>query len=151
MSGPTATGPVLIAYDGSDLAALAIDEAGSLLGAGNPALVLCVWQPFDVGFVPAGGEQFDAAGAKDVKAAAEHTAAAGADRARAAGFDASSASVEAAPTWRGIVDVANERDARLIVLGSHGRSGVRSMFYGSVASAVLAHSRRTVLISHVGD
>jgi nucleotide-binding universal stress UspA family protein len=55
---------------------------------------------------------------------------------------------EAAPTWKGIIDAADSRDASLIVLGSHGRSGVTSLVVGSVASAVAAHSRRSVLIVH---
>jgi nucleotide-binding universal stress UspA family protein len=55
---------------------------------------------------------------------------------------------EAAPTWRGIVDAADQHDASLIVLGSHGRSGLVGAVLGSVASAVAAHSRRSVLIVH---
>jgi nucleotide-binding universal stress UspA family protein len=55
---------------------------------------------------------------------------------------------EAAPTWKGIVDAAEEHNASLIVLGSHGRSGLTGIVVGSVASAVAAHSRRSVLIVH---
>ena len=55
---------------------------------------------------------------------------------------------EAAPTWKGIVEVAGEHDAGLIVLGSHGRTGLTGMFVGSVASAVAAHSPHSVLINH---
>jgi nucleotide-binding universal stress UspA family protein len=54
---------------------------------------------------------------------------------------------EAAPTWKGIIEAADKQDASLIVLGSHGRSGL-SQLVGSVASAVAAHSRRSVLIVH---
>src|ERR1700722_12037242 len=99
------SGPVVFAYDGSDLAKLAIDEAGRQLTPGRAALVLTVWHPFDVGFVPAGGVRFDAAQISDVKRAAEQTAAEGASQAEAAGFNARSAAVEAAPTWKGIVKV----------------------------------------------
>ena len=38
------------AYDGSELAKLAIDEAGRRLRPGRDAIVLTVWQPFDIGF-----------------------------------------------------------------------------------------------------
>jgi hypothetical protein len=34
------------------------------------------------------------------------------------------------------------------VLGSHGRSGLAGVLIGSVAEAVAAHSRRSVLIVH---
>lgn len=141
-------GPVVFAYDGSDLSKLAIGEAGRELAPGRDALVLTVWHPFDVGFVPASGVEFDAAQISDVRAAAEQTAAEGASLAQAAGFNAQSAASEAAPTWKGIVTVAEEHDSSLIVLGSHGRTGLASVLIGSVAEAVAAHSRRSVLIIH---
>jgi nucleotide-binding universal stress UspA family protein len=143
-----ARGPVVFAYDGSELAQLAIDEAGRQLGQRRNALVLTVWHPFDVGFVPAGSVRFDAAEISDVEKAAEQTAEEGASLARAAGFDADPVAVEAAPAWKGIVKIADEHDASLIVLGSHGRTGFAGMLIGSVAQAVSAHSRRSVLIIH---
>ena len=105
------SGPVVFAYDGSELANLAIDKAGTLLADKRDALVVCVWQPFDVGFVVPDGIEFNAAQTPAVKQAAELTAAGGAARAEAAGFKARSIAVEAAPTWKGIVKVADEHDA----------------------------------------
>lgn len=139
---------VVFAYDGSALAKAAIDEAASLLGPGREAIVVCVWQPFDVGFVPAAGIRLDAQQIDEVRKAAEETAAEGATVAVAAGFDARSLAIEAAPSWQAIVELAEDRDASLIVLGSHGRTGLPGMFLGSVAGAVAAHSKRSVLISH---
>jgi nucleotide-binding universal stress UspA family protein len=55
---------------------------------------------------------------------------------------------EFAPTWKGIVEAADEQDSSLIVLGSHGRSGLADVLIGSVAEAVAAHSRRVVLNVH---
>jgi nucleotide-binding universal stress UspA family protein len=149
MTATSGSGPVVFAYDGSELARFAIEEAGRLL-AGTPreAVALTVWQPFDVGFVPAGDLRFDAAQIADVRRAAEATAAAGASLAEAAGFRATGAELEAAPAWKGIVDAADDRDASLIVLGSHGRSGFPGVLFGSVAASVAAHSRRSVLIVH---
>jgi nucleotide-binding universal stress UspA family protein len=142
------SGPVLFAYDGSELAGHAITEAGRQLRTGRDAVVLTIWEPFNVGFLPVDGVGFDAAGADEVKAAAEKTAAHGASLAAAAGFRAETMTAEGAPTWKGIIDAAESRDAALIVLGSHGRSGVTSLMIGSVASAVTAHSRRSVLVVH---
>jgi nucleotide-binding universal stress UspA family protein len=142
------SGPVLFAYDGSDLAGHAITEAGRQLRAGRDALVLTLWEPFNVGFLPVGGTGFDAAGPDEVRAAAEKTALHGASLAGDAGFRAGILTAEAAPTWKGIIDAADSRNASLIVLGSHGRSGVSSLMTGSVASAVAAHSRRSILIVH---
>ncbi|HEU4978822.1 MAG TPA: universal stress protein [Solirubrobacteraceae bacterium] len=148
MSAANASGPVLFAYDGSELAKLAIEEAGRLLETGADALVLTVWQPFDVGFLPAADLQLDAAQVIEVRKAAEQTAADGAALAKEAGFRARSAAVEGAPTWKAIATFADEHDARVIVLGSHGRSGLAGALVGSVAGSVAAHSRRSVLIAH---
>jgi nucleotide-binding universal stress UspA family protein len=147
----SARGPVVFAYDGSELAKLAIDEAARQLTPGRDALVLTVWHPFDVGFVPAGGVRFDAAQISEVRESAEQTAADGASLAQQAGFNARGTAAEASPAWKGIVKAADEHDASLIVLGSHGRSGLAGVLIGSVAEAVAAHSRRSVLIIHRGD
>ena len=151
MTAAPELGPVLFAYDGSDLAKLAIDEAGRQLAPGRDAIVLTVWQPFNVGFVPSTGLSFDAAQVLEVERAAEQTAQEGSSLAEAAGFRARSVALEAAPAWERIVTYANEHDASLIVLGSHGRSGLSEILVGSVAAAVASHSRRSVLIVHRDD
>lgn len=140
--------PVLFAYDGSDLAKHAIEVAGRELVSGRDALVLTVWRTFNVGFVPVQGRQFDAAASNQVREAAAETAADGATRAQAAGFEANGMELNAAPTWKGICHVADEGDVSLIVLGSHGKSGLSGVFAGSVAADIAAHSRRSVLIIH---
>jgi nucleotide-binding universal stress UspA family protein len=121
---PAPTGPVLFAFDGSELAVYAIKEAARQLAPGRDAVVLCVWQPVDVGFVPTTKRHFDADLAPEVRRAAEDTAAYGASLAETAGFRAQSVAVEAAPTWKGIVATAADRQVSLIVVGSHRRSGL---------------------------
>jgi nucleotide-binding universal stress UspA family protein len=148
MTGEDSPRPVLFAYDGSGLAAHAIEEAGQLLATTRPALVATIWQTFDVGFIPADARQFDAAAADEVRAAAQATAAAGAAQAQNAGFHAQSIALEAAPTWKALVDLADQHDAGIIVIGSHGRSGIAGVVLGSVAASVAAHSLRPVLIVH---
>jgi nucleotide-binding universal stress UspA family protein len=139
-------GPVLFAYDGSDLAQLAIEQAARELAPGRDAIVLCVWQPADVGFVPVRDQHFDAQNAADVRAAAAETAAHGAALATAAGFRAESTTIEAAPTWKGIVEVATDRQASLIVLGTHRRTGIIGHLSGSVTTAVLHHCAASLLV-----
>ena len=143
-----ALGPVLLAYDGSELAQLAIEQAARELAPGRNALVLCVWQPTDVGFVPVGKQHFNAQDATEVEDAAEGTAAHGAALAEKAGFRAESVTIKAAPTWKGIVEVANNRRASLIVMGSHRRTGVIGHLLGSVTDAVITHSTVSILVVH---
>jgi nucleotide-binding universal stress UspA family protein len=146
-----AAGPVLFAYDGSELARLAIEEAGRQLAPGREALIACVWQPVDVGFVPAGERHFDATEATEVCAAAEEVAAVGAKLAEQAGFTAQGVAIKAAPTWQGLLELAEERGASLIVLGSHRRTGLAGRVLGSVASAVVTHSEASVMVVRAAD
>ncbi len=141
-----AAGPVVFAYDGSDLAASAIAQAADQLPARRDALVVCVWCPVDVGFTPTDAKHFDADKASEVRQAAERTAAHGASLAADAGFLACSKAVEMAPTWKGIVETADEHDASLIVLAPHRRNGLLGHLQGSVAAAVVAHTSTPVLI-----
>jgi len=141
-----ATGPVLFAYDGCDLAKLAIERAGRQLALGRDALIVCVWQTNDLGFLPVNDRHLNASDAGEVRAAAEETAAHGASLAQAAGFRPEGMAIAAAPTWKGIVEVAEQRNASLIVLGPHRRSGLVGHLIGSVTAAVMAHSTTSVLL-----
>ena len=141
-------GPAIFAYDGSDLAAYAIEQAGAQLATGREALVVCVWQPADVGFVPVEGKKLHTAAANEVQQAAEETAAHGAKLAAAAGFAARPLTVEAAPTWKGLVKVAQDHRCGLIVIGSHQRGGLLGHLAGSVAAATISHFDSSVLVIH---
>ena len=143
---PTGAGPVLFAYDGSELAKHAITAAAQRIPLPRRAVVACVWQPVDVGFTPHADDRFDADRASEVRVAAERTAADGAVLARDAGFQPCSIAVEATPTWKGIVAAADEHQASLIVLGPHRRSGLLGHLQGSVAAAVAAHTDIPVLL-----
>jgi nucleotide-binding universal stress UspA family protein/MFS family permease len=141
-------GPVLFAYDGSDLAKAAITEAGRQLPGKRDAIVTTVWRTFSVGFMPEPGSHFDAACGPDVRQAAEQTAAHGAALAQAAGFRAQPLTVEGTPAWKAVVETADDHDASLIVLGSHGRGGLGGRVADSVAGEVASRSQRPVLIVH---
>jgi nucleotide-binding universal stress UspA family protein len=143
-----AAGPAIFAYDGSKLAAYAIEQAGIQLAPGREALVVCVWQPADVGFIPVAGRHLHAAAANEVEEAAKETAADGAELANNAGFQAQPLTVEAAPTWKGLVKVADEHRCGLIVIGSHQRSGLLGHLAGSVAAATISHFESSVLVIH---
>jgi len=141
-------GPVLIAYDGSDFAKAAIEQAGRELKTDRKALVVTVWQPLGstpffggpTGIVP---DQV----LEGVQKTAAGVAAEGAELARSAGFDAEPITAEGDPIWSTIIDAADEHDAAIVVLGSHGRTGFDYVALGSVATSVAQHSRRPVMVA----
>ena len=49
--------------------------------------------------------------------------------------------------WQTVVEVADEIDAALVVCGARGRNALKRAVLGSVAEAVLHHSRRVALIA----
>jgi nucleotide-binding universal stress UspA family protein len=69
-----------------------------------------------------------------------------AHKAEAAGVACQTAQVSSNEVYRAIIDQATLKDADLIIMASHGRSGVGSLMLGSVAAKVLAHSTIPVLI-----
>src|SRR4051812_2136722 len=145
---PAPDSPVLFAYDGSDHAKAAIEQAGRELRTDRPALVLTVWQPLQsmpfarLAVVP------DEV-AETMREGARETAAEGVELANAAGFHAQPLVEVGAPIWASIVQVADDNDAAVVVLGSHGRSGVSYLAMGSVATAVAQHTKRPVMITRM--
>jgi len=143
--------PVLIAYDGSEYAKAAIREAGEQLRDGRRAIVLTVWQPYGAtafvgapGVAPVGFEE-------DMEKDARRVATEGARLARLAGFDAESVAERGDPVWQRIVDSADERGAGILVMGSHGRTGIARVLIGSVASTAASHTDLPVMIAHNGS
>jgi nucleotide-binding universal stress UspA family protein len=139
--------PILIAYDGSEYAKAAIEQAAEQLQSGRHAIVLTVWQRFRAAFVGVGvaPEGLEDGIEKDARRVAEE----GTRLAREAGFDAEPAVERGDPVWQRIVEAADERDAGIVVMGSAGRTGISRVLIGSVAGAVASHSKRPVLIAHV--
>ena len=135
-SSETRKRPLLLCYDGSPDSTEAIELAGELIG-GGPALVLHVWLPpsalFLAGRIVADSHplapaiaEFDEAAHKE----AERIAAEGAEAASRVGFEATPLTERAGHgVWRAIVKIADEHDARAVIVGSHGRS--RSCFGGA--------------------
>jgi nucleotide-binding universal stress UspA family protein len=139
--------PILFCYDGSENADRAITITAGLLGE-RRALVLDVGPPLTAAeslatispVVP--GAAFEDLNMADALSRART----GAERAKLAGFVAEARATIGAPTWEGIVDVADEIDAEVIVLGSRGLAGIQEALQGSVSHQVAEHAGRPVLI-----
>ena len=144
--------PILIAYDGSACADVAIDKVGAEF-AGRKVVILVVSEElervpfFGTAGIPVEPETMQLLTEAAQKGALE-IAAKGAERARGLGLDPTTAVAEGGPTWSKIVDAAEEHDAALIAIGSRGLSGIKHALLGSVSGAVAQHSRRSVLIAH---
>ena len=67
---------------------------------------------------------------------------------RTAGFTVSPSLEEGDPKSK-IIDAAKEWNADLIVLGSHGRTGLQRFFLGSVAESVARHAECSVEIVRI--
>ena len=139
--------PILICYDGSAGSRRAIDAAAALLGP-RSAVVLDLGPPLTVAESYAAlspvlpGEAFEEQNADEASTRAIE----GAERAQRAGFRARARGGIGAPTWEGVVDIADEIGAAVIVMGSRGLTGTREVLEGSVSHQVAEHAGRPVLI-----
>jgi len=142
---PIDGGPLLIAYDGSEPAREAIDFAASFFPR-REAVVLTVAAAVTVG--EAYAETFGVVqGYEELnESLAQDRAAEGAERARRCGLIAKGRGEIAVPTWQGILDIAAEIGASVIVMGARGRSGARELLEGSVSHDVVKHAHRPVMI-----
>ncbi len=140
---------ILLATDGSSYSEAA---AGALASLVRPqegeVLVLEVVEPL-MYFVPPqmapGYAPEQAERLRELTDLAKKTTAATADKLRKAGFKADSRVVES-DIRNGILDIAAEWKPELIVMGSHGRKGVKRFLLGSVAEAVARHAKCSVFI-----
>lgn len=145
---------ILLCYDGSPDAQAAVDRAGELM-SGEPATVLTVWEPFidamartgaGLGMTNLGDGTIEAIDAASEQSATER-ADEGVARARGAGFNPQARiKIRGATVAETILSEAEEVDAKAIVLGTRGLSGLRSLLLGSVSHAVLQHADRPVLV-----
>ncbi|MFG2071601.1 Nucleotide-binding universal stress protein, UspA family [Nonomuraea maritima] len=140
---------ILVAYDGSADARAAIETVAKHLAA-EPVMVVTVWEPLLVQLkkYPTAVGMLNPATEEEAHAEAERHAKEGAELAAAAGLtDVTHRAVaDNESIWKTIVDVADEIDASLIVTGSRGLAGVRSVLLGSVSNHVLHHAHRPTLI-----
>jgi nucleotide-binding universal stress UspA family protein len=138
--------PILICYDGSDDSRGMIEGAAAVLGPRRavvlqvePTLTLAESFATLSSGVP-GNEMEDL----NESEALDH-AQTGADLAQRAGFDARPRGTVASTTWSGVVDVADEIDASVIVI-SRGVTGFHEFLEGSVTREVAEHTERPVLV-----
>ncbi len=140
---------VLVAIDGSGLSQLVIDSLLAQVGPGETeVLVLQVLEPLIISVPPQTAPGYApemAARNKERVGSAKKTLADAADILRKAGFKVETRVVES-EIKEGILTVAAEWGANLIVVTSHGRKGVAKFLHRSVAQAIVHRAPCSVLV-----
>ncbi|MCX7248886.1 MAG: universal stress protein [Burkholderiales bacterium] len=138
---------ILVPVDGSATAQLAVEKAIGLAKAfGSRVTAIFVIDPYP----------FTGVGTDFAYGQAEYLSAATAEANAAikvaktvfeqAGVSVATSVIESHAAWRGVVEAAASLQADLIVMGSHGRSGLEKLVLGSVTQAVLSHTQLPVLV-----
>lgn len=145
---------LLVATDGSELAEHAVDNAIGLARALKASIVLYnAGAPAPPPVVTEGvaitpvvdRDEYESS----VKLHADEILAAAARKADAAGVPYQAAfSMDAASPAESIIAAAQEHDCDLIVMASHGRTGLAALLMGSETSNVLKHTKLPVLVVH---
>ena len=150
--------PLLIAYDGSHVARAAVRHAAELF-PGRRAILVTVWEaglaltpmmgPDSLGTVPVLPDAETVGAVDDAQHDhATRVSAEGAELARSLGLAAEAHAVaddvDVADT---VLDLAREWGAAAIVIGSHGRSGLRSHLVGGVSRKLIRHSELPVVVT----
>ena len=138
---------ILIPTDGSEKAVIAASKAVELAkeqGAKLTAVVVIDPFPYiGLGEVSAFGLQ---AYLSEAQAMATQSLDGVRAMAEEAGVPFMAETIERSAVFEGILDAATEQGCDLIVMGSHGRSGVKALILGSETQKVLTHSRIPVLV-----
>ena len=155
--------PILIAYDGSEVSRAAVRHAAELF-AGRPAVLATVWEPglaavqvglpdsmgmgmgMGMGTLPPDPATVEAVD-RSQREHASTVAADGAEFARSLGLVAEPQAVpdevDVADT---LIDIARGRGAAVVVVGSHGISGLRKRLLGSVSRKLIEQCDRPILV-----
>ena len=138
---------ILVPVDGSPTAQLAVTKAIGLARAFDSRITaIFVIDPYPFTGIGAdfadGQTEYLTAAHAEAQATLKLTS----DALAQSGVPFDTSVVESHAPWRGVVQTAEALPADLIVMGSHGRSGLEKLVLGSVTQAVLAHTRRSVLV-----
>ena len=143
---------ILIPTDGSELAEQAVTNGLSLaksLGA-KVTVIIVEQQELSLGatsFVQGALEELGKYTEQN-KIYAASTLNRAVDAAKQAGVTCDTVQVKDAQPYQAIIATATDRGCDLIVMASHGRSGLSAVVLGSVTNKVLTHTKIPVLVCH---
>jgi nucleotide-binding universal stress UspA family protein len=138
---------ILFCYDGSAEAKRSMERAADLLNTRDAVVV-------DVGSFLTGAESLaalspgvDGSTMEQLnRDAALERAEDGVAYARRFGFDATARQVLADPAWEGILEIADDVDASVIVVGSRGFKGAKELLEHGFSRPLTEHASRPVLV-----
>jgi nucleotide-binding universal stress UspA family protein len=138
---------ILVSTDGSDISQKAVHSAIAMArSAGGELFAISVKEPFPYSAIsemqPVPPQEFFDA---QERIAVERVKAV-ASAASTAGIACQAYTVEALHPWEAIIDYAKAQTCDLIVMASHGRSGLSALLLGSETQKVLTHSTIPVLV-----
>ena len=144
---------ILIPTDGSALAEKAVTHGLSLAkSVGAKVTTIIVEAPFSVYGVPESKVREMPAAfvdyAEQIKKHAAKVLNHVADAAKAAGVACDLVQMEHYHPYEAIIATAKDKGCDLIVMASHGRSGISAILLGSVTTKVLTHTDIPVLVCH---
>jgi nucleotide-binding universal stress UspA family protein len=138
---------ILVSTDGSDISQKAVQSAIALArSTGGELFTISVKEPFPYSAIsemqPVPPQEFfdaqERIAGERVKAVVSAAA--------TAGVACQAHTVEALHPWEAILDHAKSQGCDLIVMASHGRSGLSALLLGSETQKVLTHSTLPVLV-----
>ena len=138
---------ILVPTDGSDITAKAVDTAIALAkSVGAQLYTISAKEPFPYSAIsemqPTPPQEFFDAQERIASSRVKQVS----DAARDAGIACEAHTVEALHPWEAICEHAKQQGCDLIVMASHGRSGVASLLLGSETTRVLTHTNVPVLV-----
>jgi len=140
---------ILIPTDGSELAERAVAH-GLALAKSVGAKVTIIIADEQIGswllFAEAGTAEQFANYTEEIKKHAARVLDRGANAAKQAGVPCDTIHVQDVQPYAAIIATATDRGCDLIVMASHGRSGLSAMVLGSVTNKVLTHAKTPVLV-----
>lgn len=135
---------VVVGYDGSEGAREALRVALEVAKTYGEKVIVA----FGFDTSPVGGELQDYQAA--LRELAEERLSQAREASRSSGVEVEGTVVEQAPA-RALVELADERDARVIVVGTRGESPLKGALIGSTPHKLLQLTNRPVLVVPTGD